>query len=215
VRQHGEGDTPRMERLQGLTPEGFDALLGQLDPDRDRAGVLYETIRRKLVRLFEWRGCGSPEDLADETINRVARRLAEGVELRSSDPYGYFCGVAHLVYKEVLRRSSRENRLLAEGGGWPSSTFDDGAEPSDRRLDGLRRCLEQLPPDQRDLVLRFYHGKSDPGKSDPGKSPQADNNIRNRQTLANEVGIPMNALRIRVHRIRRKLESCVHAALSH
>jgi DNA-directed RNA polymerase specialized sigma24 family protein len=209
VRQQDGGDgTPPMERLQGLTPEGFDALLGQLDPNRDRAGLLYETIRRKLVRLFEWRGCGSPEDLADETINRVARRLAEGVELRSSDPYGYFCGVAHLVYKEVLRRSSRENRLLAEGGGWPAPSFDDGAEPSDGRLDGLRRCLEQLAPDQRDLVLRYYQGKND-----PGKSPAGDNNIRNRQTLAGEVGIPMNALRIRVHRIRRKLETCVHDRL--
>jgi RNA polymerase sigma-70 factor (ECF subfamily) len=205
VRQDG---APPAERLQGLTPEGFDALLAQLDSDRERAGELYETIRRKLVRLFEWRGCASPEDLADETINRVARRLAEGVELRSSDPYGYFCGVAHLVYKEVLRRASREHRALAEGGGWPPPACDD--EPSDRRLDSLRRCLEHLEPDQRVLVLRYYQGKSDQGKSAQGES-----NIRQRQRLATEVGIPMNALRIRVHRIRRKLESCVHARLSH
>jgi DNA-directed RNA polymerase specialized sigma24 family protein len=212
LRQHGGGEggalpaeRPPGERLPGLTPEGFDALLTQLNPDRDRAGEIYETIRRKLVRLFEWRGCGSPEDLTDETINRVARRLAEGVELRSNDPYGYFCGVAHLVYKEVLRRASREHRAIVEGGGWPAPTFDDGDEPSDRRLDCLRRCLEQLAPDQRDLVLRYHQGKS----------PQGKNNIANRQTLAGEAGIPMNALRIRVHRLRRKLESCVHTCLSH
>jgi RNA polymerase sigma factor (sigma-70 family) len=197
VSQRGEGAS-RTERLQGLTPEGFEALLAQLDPDRERAGELYETIRHKLVRLFEWRGCASPEDLADETINRVARRLAEGVELRSSDPYGYFCGVAHLVYKEVLRRAAREHRALT-GGDWsPPATEDE--EPSDHRLDCLRRCLAQLPPDQRDLVLRYHQG---------------ENNIRNRQQLAQEAGIPMNALRIRVHRVRRKLESCVHSCLSH
>jgi DNA-directed RNA polymerase specialized sigma24 family protein len=188
---------------QGLTAETFDILLAQLDPDRERAGELYETIRRKLVRLFEWRGCASPEDLADETINRVARRLAEGVELRSNDPYGYFCGVAHLVYKEVLRRASREQRALA-GGDWPPTTLEE-EEPSDHRLECLRRCLAELPPDQRDLVLRYYQGKSARGES----------NIRNRQQLASEAGIPMNALRIRVHRVRRKLESCVHACLSH
>ncbi|HSU82835.1 MAG TPA: RNA polymerase sigma factor [Thermoanaerobaculia bacterium] len=198
----------RMERLQGLTPEAFDALLGQLDPDCERAGVLYETIRRKLVRLFEWRGCASPEDLADETINRVARRLAEGVELRSNDPYGYFCGVAHLVYKEVLRRASREQRALA-GGDWPPTTLEE-EEPSDHRLECLRRCLAELPPDQRDLVLRYYQGAHYRGKSGPG-----ENNIRNRQELARQAGIPMNALRIRVHRVRRKLESCVHTCLSH
>jgi DNA-directed RNA polymerase specialized sigma24 family protein len=208
VRQHGgggEGGALPAERLRGLTPEGFDALLTQLNPDRDRAGEIYETIRRKLVRLFEWRGCGSPEDLTDETFNRVARRLAEGVELRSSDPYGYFCGVAHLVYKEVLRRASREHRAIVEGGGWPPASFDDGGEPSDRRLDCLRRCLGQLAPDQRDLVLRYHQGKNEHG----------ENNIRHRQKLADEAGIPMNALRIRVHRLRRKLESCVQTCLSH
>lgn len=204
----GEGEAPPAERIQGLTPESFDALLAQLDPDRARAGELYETIRRKLVRLFEWRGCAAPEDLADETINRVARRLAEGIELRSSDPYGYFCGVAHLVYKEILRRAAREHRAL-ESGAWPASPAEDEAEP-DHRLDSLRHCLGLLPADQQDLILRYYQGRSDPGKGGAGES-----NIRNRQALADQLGIPMNALRIRVHRVRRKLELCVHDRLSH
>ena len=199
--QPGEGAS-RQESLQGgLTPEAFEALLRQLAPDRERAGELYETIRHKLVRLFEWRGCAAPEDLADVTFNRVARRLAEGVELRSNDPYGYFCGVAHLVYKEVLRKAAREHHALASGG-WPPPAAEED-EPSDARLECLRRCLAELPPDQRDLVLRYHQGNSDPGES----------NIRNRQQLAREVGIQLNALRIRVHRVRRKLESCVHACL--
>ncbi|HEY4591603.1 MAG TPA: RNA polymerase sigma factor [Thermoanaerobaculia bacterium] len=186
-----------MESLQGgLTPEAFEALLRQLAPDRERAGELYETIRHKLVRLFEWRGCAAPEDLADVTFNRVARRLAEGVGLRSNDPYGYFCGVAHLVYKEVLRQAAREHRVLTSGD-WPPPAAEED-EPSDARLECLRRCLAELPPDQRDLVLRYHQG---------------EHNIRNRQQLAREAGIPMNALRIRVHRVRRKLESCVHACL--
>ncbi len=196
------------QKAQGLTAESFDRLLAQLDPDRERAGELYETIRRKLVRLFEWRGCVSPEDLADETINRVARRLAEGVELRSNDPYGYFCGVAHLLYKEVLRRAAREHRAI-ESGDWPSPSLTEDDEPSDPRLEPLRRCLQRLPPDQRDLVLRYYQGKNDSGKNE-----QEEHNIRNRQALARDLGVPLNALRIRVHRARRKLESCVHEALS-
>jgi DNA-directed RNA polymerase specialized sigma24 family protein len=187
----------------GVTPEEFEALLTQLDPDRDRAGERYETIRRKLVRIFEWRGCSTPEDLADETMNRVARRLAQGIELRANDPYGYFCGVAHLIHKEWLRRAAREQRGLAEGGALIPAVFDD-EEPSDRRLDCLRQCLATLEPDQRALVLRYHQGATSQGET----------NIRNRQALASEVGLPMNALRIRVHRIRRKLESCVHAALS-
>src|SRR6185295_4829965 len=139
------GGTARATRPQGLTRESFEALLAQLDPDRERAGERYEAIRRKLVRLFEWRGCENPEDLADETFNRVARRMAEGVELRSSDPYGYFCGVAHLVYKEVLRRTSREHRALESGALSSPADFPEALEASDRHLDVLRRCLERLP----------------------------------------------------------------------
>lgn len=183
------------ERSEGLTREALDALLDALGPDREQAGAQYETIRRKLVRLFEWRGCAFPDELADETINRVARRMAGGVELRSSDPFGYFCGVAHLVYKEVLRRQKREHDAL-ESGDWPPI---GGEEPSnDPRLDLLRDCLQGLDEEQRRLVLQYH---------------QEDNHINSRKVLSLELGVPMNALRIRVHRLRRRLEECVEEKL--
>jgi DNA-directed RNA polymerase specialized sigma24 family protein len=184
------GALPR-ERSEGLTREALESLLAVLGPDREQAGLQYETIRRKLVRLFEWRGCAFPDELADETINRVARRMAEGVELRSADPYGYFCAVAHLVYKEVLRRQARERAAL-ESGDWPPAAAEEPED--DRRLDILRGCLETLDPDQRLLVLQYH---------------QDENHIRCRKDLSQELGVPMNALRIRVHRLRRKLEECV------
>jgi DNA-directed RNA polymerase specialized sigma24 family protein len=186
----------RRERTDGLTPASLEALLAFLDPDRERAGELYETIRRKLVRMFEWRGFGNADDLADETINRVARRITEGIEVRSSDPYGYFCGVAHLVSKEVARRSARE-RVLQEQADWPQTAFPEEPDDDDR-LACLRNCLGELPEDQRRLVLRYH---------------QEDDHIRSRQILSQELGLPMNALRIRVHRIRRKLEDCVRECL--
>ncbi|HSN88035.1 MAG TPA: hypothetical protein VL025_14855 [Thermoanaerobaculia bacterium] len=194
----GIDDTPpaRRGRVDGLTPERLDALLAFLSPDRDLAGVQYEAIRRRLVRLFEWRGCDNPEDLADETINRVARRIHEGTPVLSPDPYSYFCGVAHLVTKEFARRAARERAAL-ERDEWQPIPFSEEDE-EDGRLDCLRHCLERLPHDQRQLVLRYH---------------QEDDHIRSRQTLSQDLGIPMNALRIRVHRIRRKLEDCVRDCL--
>lgn len=182
-----------------LTGDGFEALLALLGPDRETAGERYETIRRKLIRLFEWRGCEGAEDLADETLDRVARRVAEGTEIKSGDPYGYCCGVAHLVYKEDLRRASRERRVR-DSSEWEPPIYvpDELEEPSNQRLDCLRHCLAKVPQDQRDLLLQYHQG---------------ENNIRNRKALATKLGIPLNALRIRVHRTRRKVEACVHDCL--
>jgi DNA-directed RNA polymerase specialized sigma24 family protein len=186
----------RRGRADGMTAESLKALLAFLGPDRHAAGLQYETIRRRLVRLFEWRGFGNAEDLADETINRVARRLQEGTEVRTADPYGYFCGVAHLLSKEVARRAARERAVL-EREDWQPAPPEDEPD-ADERLACLRHCLGRLPLEQRDLVLR-YHQESD--------------HIRSRQTLSQELGIPMNALRIRVHRVRRKLEDCIQECL--
>ena len=187
--------------MSGLTPESFEILLAQLHPDRERAGELYEGIRRRLIRLFEWRGCAFPEDLADDTFNRVARKLAEGVEFHSPDPYSYFCGVAHLRFKEVSRSAARERRALDAHGDLllptPLPVVPD-EETGDRRLDCLRECLATLKPDQQALVLKYHQGEG---------------NIRNRKALSEELGIPMNALRIRVHRLRRRLEACLDDCL--
>lgn len=179
----------------GLTPESLEALLRFLDADRDRAALQYEAIRRRLMRLFEWRGFDTPEDLADETFNRVARKIQGGTKVES-DPYRYFCGVAHLLSKEMARRAARERAAL-EQGEWPPFSPVEELEADDR-LACLRHCLDRLSKDHRLLVLRYH---------------QEDDHIRSRQSLSQDLGIPMNALRIRVHRIRRKLDDCVRACL--
>ncbi|HSF43031.1 MAG TPA: RNA polymerase sigma factor [Thermoanaerobaculia bacterium] len=178
-----------------MNRDNLDALLGMLDPDRNRAAEKYEAIRRKLIRLFEWRGCKFPEELTDVTLDRVARRMSEGVD--PSDPLGYFYGVAHLVYKEEWRRVAREQKAI-NSGDWPPPSQPEG-EPDDHRLSCLKKCLEQLPADQRHLLLEYHKGE--------------EGNIRNRKRLADELGIPINALRIRVHRVRRKLEDCIESCL--
>jgi DNA-directed RNA polymerase specialized sigma24 family protein len=190
VTREDDGVSPRPPRA-GLTAEAFEALLARLDADRERAGERYEVIRHKLIRLFEWRGCEDAEDLADETINRVARRLAEGVQLGVSDPYSYCCGVAHLLFKEVCRNRERE-RKRREGEPAPLAVLPEPEE--DERHDALCRCLDRLPPNARTLLLRYYEG---------------EDRIRGRRRLATELGIPLNALRIRVHRVRRAVEDCL------
>lgn len=174
--------------------EALERLLALLDPDPGRAAREFIQLRQRLTRLFEWRGCRFPEDLVDETISRVARRLAEGIEIRSDDPYRYFCGVAHMVFKELLRERRRE-RKLQDPASWPPDQIPE-EEPDDPRMEVLLRCLDRLPEDQRDLILEYHQG-------------DGRERIENRQAIAHRLGVPLNALRIRVHRIRARLEEWV------
>ena len=93
-----------------LTPEAFDRLLLWLNPDRERAGRKYEEIRRKLITILSSRGCTCPEDLTDEAMNRVTRKVPEIIDNYVGDPALYFYGVAHKVHLEWVRRNGRAGR---------------------------------------------------------------------------------------------------------
>jgi DNA-directed RNA polymerase specialized sigma24 family protein len=95
-----------------ITQDAFDLLLRKLDEDRDRAGERYEAARRKLVKFFELRGSDAPEEHADETLNRVARKLAEGERIENVN--AYLLGVARLVLKEVFKHHLRARAAFAQ-----------------------------------------------------------------------------------------------------
>ena len=180
-------------RRSTLTQDAFERLLASLDADREQAGEKYERIRQKLVKFFECRATPSPEDEADETISRVARRLEEGEHIEHLT--AYFYGVARIVLLECDRQQRRE--MTARAAAADNRPDETGADP---RLPCLERCLAGLPPAPHDLLVSYY---------------TADNaaRIRQRLELAQHHGIPMNALRIRVHRLRVALEACVSRCL--
>jgi len=182
-----------------LSREALERLLALLDSDPVKAARRFQQLRRRLTRLFEWRGARFPEDLTDETISRVARKLDEGLEIRSDDPFRYFCGVAHLVFKEVLRERKRERQLL-DPAAWGPREEVAAEEPDDERMEALQECLDRLSPISRDLILDYHEG-------------ERRSRIENRRAIAERLGVPLNALRIRVHRIRTKIERCVQKRL--
>jgi RNA polymerase sigma factor (sigma-70 family) len=175
-----------------LTQEAFDGLLAALDPNRESAAERYEIVRRKLVRFFELRGSSFPEDHADEAINRVIRRLQSGEEVMDIDRYFY--GVARLLLMEILREPGRQRTSLHE----MTPAYVTTPEPAEQSLreECFQRCLSTLPPETRELIVQYY-------------LEEKRSKIKNREELARRLGIPPNALRIRAHRIRGRLEACV------
>jgi DNA-directed RNA polymerase specialized sigma24 family protein len=175
-----------------LTADTFERLLDALDPDRERAAVAYEQLRVRITGLLRWWGASTPEQLADETLDRVARKLHEGAAIPSGSLGAYVRGVARLVFYE----SSRERLTLAPlTGQEPSALPSDDAGGAGECLD---RCLAAWPRADRDLLLRYY-----------GAGKAAD--VRKR--IADELAISLTALRIRTHRLRLRAERCVAECL--
>ena len=181
-----------MSRNWALTKESFDALLAWLDPDANTAASKYETIRTRLIKIFVCRGCYESEDLADETIDRVARRLKDIAPTFSGEPARYFYGVANKVHLEYLRRKMPPPVPPPPAGD---------PEEAEREYQCLERCMQKLTANNRELVLQYYQ-----------EEKQAK--IDHRKLLAEQLGIAVNALRIRACRIRASLQECVNRCIS-
>jgi DNA-directed RNA polymerase specialized sigma24 family protein len=190
----------RTSRSADLDGSGWERLLGLLGPDRDAASARYRALRGRLVDLFRWRGLGGADDLADETLHRVSLRLAEGIVIEG-DVAAYAAGVARLVALEA-RRGERRAVPLTEAHTPIATPFarldEDGT--ADARAVCATRCLGELPAPARTLLVRYHTGR--------GRA-----RIDERRRLATELGLQVNALRIRIHRLRLQLEECVAACL--
>lgn len=183
-----------------LTPEAFARLLAAFDPDESKAAEEYEAARRRLVRLFQWRGVEFAEDCADETLNRVARKLEEGESIQNLS--GYIGGVARLVLLEAYKERERE-RAAVESLPPPvvEARPDEEHEEGEARLGCFQSCIGSLPEETRGLILEYY--------DEEGGSTR----IERRKRLAAALGLEMNALRNRALRVRERLERCIGACL--
>lgn len=189
--------TPRKKEWT-LTKTALDCFLSKLDRDRDRAGQKYEDVRLKLLKYFQWRGASAPDIDADETINRVARKIEEGENVYNLNAYIY--GVARLVNAESAKKQVRNQPIEDEIERIEvSEKEEDNLDVAQRRA-CFDRCLQCLPDRSREIVVEYYHFEK-------GKK------IEHRKQLAVRLGITLNALRISAHRVRLGLEACVRDCL--
>jgi DNA-directed RNA polymerase specialized sigma24 family protein len=172
------------ESSPGWTLEysAFHELLKWLGPDPETAGQQYEFIRQKLIALFRRRTCVFPDELADETINRVVRKLPQIKSSYVGSPARYFCGVAKKVYLESLRPGPVQKPLPAPCAG----------EDLEELFQRLEIALGRLKQSDRELVLCYYQ--------EGGRRK-----IGHRKDLAKKLGVSLNTLRLRVYRIRFQL----------
>lgn len=188
-----------MDDPRDLSRAQFDGLLQHLDADRERAGAAYEQLRRRLIKFFECNSCLNAEELVDETLNRVARRLANE---DMSDVAAFAWGVAKNVVLEARKQTLRmvsiselplgENSLPGEQD--PEDEIQKNIE-SKEKTRCLRICMQRLASGDRRLFLAYYNAPVD--------------RTEYRRNLAQSWGMTIGGLRVRMNRLRDALETCV------
>ena len=177
-----------------LNRDSFDALLEWLDPDREKAAQQYETIRAGLIRMFVSHGLPDAEHYADETIDRVMKRLPEIRDEYVNEPARYFYGVARNILREAHRRKEVATDLPLECISLKKVDSD--------LANCLAKCLKTLPREKRELI-HDYHVYDGHGRE----------KVESHREMAAELSISVGALRTRAHHVRTALEECVTRCL--
>jgi DNA-directed RNA polymerase specialized sigma24 family protein len=194
----------RLSRDSSTSPGAFRQFLQWLDAGTDSRGERYLEMRRRLVAYFDRKNCVAPDDLADETLNRVARRLEEEAGAITGTAPAQYCYItAKFVFLEYLRKDARSQTSFSEMspaeadavlGAAPAA--DDEARSKESLSACLEACLARLAPADRDLILDYYQGEQ-------------RSKIDGRRALATRLRLSVNALSIKACRIRNKVEVCV------
>ena len=181
-----------------MTEGAFRRLLAWLDEGTDSDGRNFLEMRRRLVAFFDRKNCLNADELADETLNRVARRLEEEGKIESETPAKYCYITARFVFMESLREQEKQAISLDEvpESRQLAAEKTEEKERRERLLTCLEQCTDQLEAANREIILRYYFGEERV-------------KIENRRALAASLDITVNALSIRAFRIRDRLEACV------
>ncbi|MCC6162176.1 MAG: hypothetical protein IT182_02385 [Acidobacteria bacterium] len=171
----------------------IDLLLQRLGATHDAAGEAYESLRRLLLRYFEVRGRVDADRLCDEVLDRLGRRLAEGIDVGNVTSYAR--GVARLVFLESTRQPA-----MAPIDQEPLYVASEPATAHEQALTCLDGCLDRLDADLRRQVLAYY-------------GADGRDRIEGRREQAAALGVSPLALRLRMLRARAAIERCTRACL--
>lgn len=191
-----------LKKNWAISSEAFARLLDWLDAGSDSDGRQYLEMRGRLVAYFDRKNCLNADELADETLNRVARRLEEQGKIESETPAKFCYITARFVFMESLRGADKKSVSLddafrqSNAAPLAASAEDEAKNVKEKMLVCLERCTGKLEESNRDIIVNYYYGEE-------------RIKIENRRALAGKLNISTNALTIRACRIREKLEVCV------
>ncbi|MEQ1921101.1 MAG: sigma-70 family RNA polymerase sigma factor [Pyrinomonadaceae bacterium] len=165
----------------------------------------YDELRKMLVRYSRIKGFSQEdaEDIASETISRVIERVNKDTEYKIEEPVAYFVMTArHLMSskwrskKTNPRMESLEGVEVVQSEG--NNILDDLVEneKSEQYKACMEKCLDTLSSESRQIIVEYY------------QNPRVK-----REQLAIKFDISVSTLRVKVYRIKERLQQCLKSCL--
>lgn len=110
------------------------------------AGAAYRRMHAKLEAYFRWQAIEGGRELADKTMDRIARRLAAGASI-APEPADYILEVARAIARE-------------ESGAEKEPARDVSQAEEQARVEALEACLLVLG-DQDRAVFEPYQARAE------------------------------------------------------
>lgn len=192
-----------MVRDSVTNPDDFNEVLAWLNADREVAATMYVQLRHDLARIFLWNHCTDPEGLTDEVFDRVMGKVHNLRQTYEGDPRLFFYGVARNLIKENAKKVKTYASFDDAGVALHTRSqvdVDQNEESAYAREHCLQLCLKKLSTEQRQLILNYY-------------ALEKQAKIPHRLKIAEDLGLSVETLRVRVYRIRATLETCIERCL--
>lgn len=179
---------------QDPPPDAVTDLWSMFGNDPESAGERFEVLRKKLVFYFEYRRCDDPEELAQETLERLRQKKDDVV----NDLTRFCYGVARNVLHEYRRKKQAERKYISEQEyhSHAAASDEEATVGKERRLQCLEKCTAGLSMDERALLTVYFSGR--------GRSRQ-----ERRRRMAEQLSIPLETLRLRVFNLKRRVRKCI------
>ena len=175
--------------------QGLRTLLDRLDSDLHCAAGKYYRLVGILTIFIENRATSDidSDELARKVLDIVAAKLAEGEDIQNVQAYSF--GVARNLVNTQRRKSISDlldHSFVSGIRDDRQANFEAIAKEVEENC--RRKCLELLPTERRDLIVRYYQTGL--------QSKQY------REELARELSMGVGALVNRLSRIKSKLNEC-------
>jgi len=161
----------------------------------------FRSLQKKLIFFFERQRCSDPEELADETLERVVRKMCEGTEIQDLLRYSY--GVAKNVFREYVRREKAKHKYLDDQRHYTKAEVEDDVADKaaqEQRLQCLEECKGRFNKQDYWILYEYYRYNG-------------QRKLEHRRKMAEELKITRAALTLRVFHLKQRLRRCIDECL--